>query len=94
MKGDFLILNGDTLISEPVVQRVQRGSQWPIAVTVDVKPEYDNDDMKVMRAGERLVRMPNRSASWPFAEKARPCSVRRCGGRCAAQRGCSTGTSR
>jgi choline kinase len=57
MKGDFLILNGDTLISEPVVQRVQRGSQWPIAVTVDVKPEYDNDDMKVMRAGERLVRI-------------------------------------
>jgi choline kinase len=55
MKGDFLILNGDTLISEAVVERVQRGSPWPIAVTVDVKPEYDNDDMKVMRDGERLV---------------------------------------
>lgn len=55
MEGDFLILNGDTLVSEAVVQRVQQGSQWPIAVTVDVKPEYDNDDMKVMRDGERLV---------------------------------------
>jgi len=55
MEGDFLILNGDTLVSEAIVQRVQQGSQWPIAVTVDVKPDYDNDDMKVMRQGERLV---------------------------------------
>src|SRR5690606_714026 len=55
MEGDFLILNGDTLVSEAIVQHVQQGSQWPIAVTVDVKPEYDNDDMKVMRQGERLV---------------------------------------
>jgi choline kinase len=57
MEGDFLILNGDTLVSEDVVQRVQQGSRWPIAVTVDVKPEYDSDDMKVMRDGERLVRI-------------------------------------
>lgn len=57
MNGDFLILNGDTLVSEAVVQRVQRGSNWPIAVTVDVKPEYDSDDMKVTREGERLVRI-------------------------------------
>jgi choline kinase len=55
MDGDFLILNGDTLVSEHIVQRVQQGSRWPIAVTVDVKPEYDNDDMKVSREGERLV---------------------------------------
>ena len=55
MEGDFLILNGDTLVSEAIVQHVQQGSQWPIAVTVDVKPDYDNDDMKVMRQGERLV---------------------------------------
>src|SRR5690606_31741631 len=40
MEGDFLILNGDTLVSEAIVQHVQQGSQWPIAVTVDVKPEY------------------------------------------------------
>ena len=57
MTGDFLILNGDTLISEAVVKRVQAGTDWPIAVTVDVKPEYDSDDMKVTRENERLLRI-------------------------------------
>lgn len=56
MNEDFLILNGDTLVSEEVVQRVQqggggKGGNWPIAVTVDVKPAYDSDDMKVTRDG-------------------------------------------
>jgi len=49
MRGDFLILNGDTLVSEAIVERVQQGSGWPIAVTVDVKQAYDSDDMKVSR---------------------------------------------
>lgn len=57
MQGDFLILNGDTLVSEEVVARVQQDSEWPIAVTVDVKPAYDSDDMKVSREGDRLVRI-------------------------------------
>jgi choline kinase len=57
MERDFLLLNGDTLVSEAIVQRVQRGSNWPIAVTVDVKSQYDSDDMKVAREGERLVRI-------------------------------------
>lgn len=57
MEGDFLILNGDTLVSEDIVRRVQHGSDWPIAVTVDVKDSYDSDDMKVERNGERLVRI-------------------------------------
>ena len=55
--GDFLILNGDTLVSEEIVARVQEGSDWPIAVTVDEKDAYDSDDMKVEREGERLVRI-------------------------------------
>ncbi len=53
MDGDFLILNGDTLVSEEIVRKVQaghEGGQWPITVTVDVKPAYDSDDMKVERA--------------------------------------------
>ena len=49
MEGDFLILNGDTLVSEELVARVQQGGDWPIAVTVDVKDAYDSDDMKVNR---------------------------------------------
>lgn len=57
MRGDFLILNGDTLVSEQIVQRVQQGGNAPICVTVDVKPEgYDSDDMKVERTADgRLV---------------------------------------
>ena len=58
MDGDFLILNGDTLVSEEIVARVQAGSDWPIAVTVDIKPAYDSDDMKVNRGAEgRLNRI-------------------------------------
>jgi choline kinase len=52
MEGDFLILNGDTLVSEEIVNRVQHGNAWPIAVTVDVKDAYDSDDMKVNRAAD------------------------------------------
>jgi len=56
MDGDFLILNGDTLVSDAIVERVQTGGgQWPIAVTVDMKPHYDSDDMKVTRIGDRLA---------------------------------------
>lgn len=57
MEGDFLILNGDTLVSEAIVHTVQQDRGWPIAVTVDVKDGYDSDDMKVERRGERLLRI-------------------------------------
>jgi len=57
MRGDFLILNGDTLVSEEIVTRVQQDHGWPIAVTVDVKDAYDSDDMKVERDGDRLARI-------------------------------------
>ncbi|KPH57528.1 sugar phosphate nucleotidyltransferase [Novosphingobium aerophilum] len=63
MRGDFLILNGDTLVSEEIVRKVQQGAAdadgnpWPITVTVDIKAEgYDSDDMKVERETDgRLV---------------------------------------
>lgn len=55
MTSDYLILNGDTLVSNALVARVQRGCDFPICVTVDVKPEYDSDDMKVERQGDRLL---------------------------------------
>lgn len=65
MRGDFLILNGDTLVSEDIARRVQHGGEgrdgrpWPITVTVDMKPDgYDSDDMKVERAADgRLARI-------------------------------------
>jgi choline kinase len=55
MEGDFLILNGDTLVSKDIVRTVQEDRGWPIAVTVDIKDAYDSDDMKVEREGDRLV---------------------------------------
>ncbi|MBW4331293.1 phosphocholine cytidylyltransferase family protein [Stakelama sp. CBK3Z-3] len=56
MEGDFVILNGDTLVSEEIVRTViGNETDWPIAVTVDVKPAYDSDDMKVSRLGEKLL---------------------------------------
>jgi choline kinase len=58
MEGDFLILNGDTLVSEEIVHKVQEGNGWPIAVTVDIKDAYDSDDMKVNRSPDgRLNRI-------------------------------------
>lgn len=55
MTDDFLILNGDTLVSPDLVAKVLRDSRAPITVTVDQKPGYDSDDMKVRREGPRLV---------------------------------------
>lgn len=55
MDEAFLILNGDTLVSREIVDAVLVDSDWPIRVTVDIKPAYDSDDMKVERQGERLI---------------------------------------
>jgi len=64
MCRDFLILNGDTLVGEDIMGTAQQGGSngplgggWPITVTVDIKPAYDSDDMKVTRVDERLVRI-------------------------------------
>ena len=55
MKGDFIILNGDTLVAPEIVERLVAEARQPITVTVDVKPVYDEDDMKVERMGDRLL---------------------------------------
>jgi L-glutamine-phosphate cytidylyltransferase len=55
MVGDFIILNGDTLVSPEIVGRLIGRAKAPITVTVDVKPAYDADDMKVQRQGDRLL---------------------------------------
>ncbi len=52
MDRDFIILNGDTIISDEIVAKLIAGANEPITVTVDVKPDYDDDDMKVNRDGE------------------------------------------
>ncbi len=47
MDEDFVLLNGDTLFEDPVLQRLLDQAASPITVTVDHKREYDDDDMKV-----------------------------------------------
>jgi choline kinase len=54
---DLLLLNGDTLVSPRLVERVLAAEPGPIAVTVDEKDSYDADDMKVLREGDRLRRI-------------------------------------
>ncbi len=54
---DTLLLNGDTLVSPRLLERVLEARPGPIAVTVDEKDSYDSDDMKVLRDGDRLLRI-------------------------------------
>lgn len=49
MDRDFIILNGDTIVSDEIVGSLIAGAQDAITVTVDVKSDYDDDDMKVNR---------------------------------------------
>jgi choline kinase len=47
--GDCLVWNGDTLVSNALMRRVVGNDRSGICVTVDRKPSYDDDDMKVIR---------------------------------------------
>jgi choline kinase len=47
MQGPCLILNGDTLIEPDIARRLLSAPAAPITVTIDRKPQYDADDMKV-----------------------------------------------
>lgn len=51
---DVLLLNGDTLLGPGVAERLIDASQADITVTIDRKPSYDADDMKVLTDGARL----------------------------------------
>ena len=55
MTEDFIIINGDTIVSSEIVKRLLAGAKRPITVTIDEKDDYDSDDMKVERHGDCLV---------------------------------------
>jgi len=55
MQQDFLLLNGDTLFEVAVLQRLLAASPHPVTLASDAKDRYDDDDMKVIRDGERLI---------------------------------------
>lgn len=60
MDRDFIILNGDTLVSPGIVAKLIAESSEGITVTVDIKDAYDADDMKVHREGGRLMAIGKR----------------------------------
>jgi choline kinase len=54
LSGPCLILNGDTLFEPEIARRLLAAPPAAITVTIDRKPEYDADDMKVCAEGRRL----------------------------------------
>jgi choline kinase len=55
LQGPVLILNGDTLFEPEIARRLLAAPAAPITVTIDRKPTYDADDMKVTTNGDRLM---------------------------------------
>lgn len=47
MRGNFLLVNGDTLFEPAVIERLVASARAPITVAVRRKPAYDADDMRV-----------------------------------------------
>ena len=54
LAGNTLLLNGDTIISGGLVRRVLAQIKAPVSVSVDRKPVYDDDDMKVCLDGTQV----------------------------------------
>ncbi len=54
LAGAVLVLNGDTLISPAIVARLLEAPPAQITVTIDRKPAYDEDDMKVVAEDDHL----------------------------------------
>jgi len=56
MDGDFLLLNGDTMIEPALLGKVLNSEPAPITLSVDDKDTYDADDMKVQLDTARWVK--------------------------------------
>lgn len=58
MIGDFVIMNGDTLFEAAALQRLLDSPPiYDITLCIDRKAAYDDDDMKVVEEGGRLLRV-------------------------------------
>ncbi|MBB4659298.1 sugar phosphate nucleotidyltransferase [Parvularcula dongshanensis] len=55
MTSDFLLINGDTLFEDALLERVLSAPPAAVSVTVDKKAAYDEDDMKVTLRGTQLM---------------------------------------
>lgn len=54
MQEDFLLINGDTLFEQALLETVLDHPACPVQVTIDKKDSYDSDDMKVSLNGTKL----------------------------------------
>jgi choline kinase len=68
MTDDFLLLNGDTVFEDGVLRRVLDAPPEPITVTIDRKPEYDADDMKVTLDTDGRLRAIGKKLSLPAVD--------------------------
>lgn len=50
-EGECILLNGDTLFDGEVARRLLASPPGPVTIVVNVKPGYDDDDMKVRIQG-------------------------------------------
>ncbi len=56
MDRDFVLINGDTLFEQEVVETLLKGARHAITLATDHKDEaYDDDDMKVTLNGRQLL---------------------------------------
>jgi choline kinase len=55
MADDFVLLNGDTLFEDAVLETLLASPPAPVTVTIDRKSRYDADDMKVSLDGSGRV---------------------------------------
>jgi choline kinase len=55
LTGSVLTLNGDTLLEPRIVEGLVNAPAADITVTIDRKPSYDEDDMKVVTKGRQLL---------------------------------------
>jgi choline kinase len=55
LDGPFVLVNGDTLFHPDLMKRAMLQLSGDITVTIDRKPRYDDDDMKVSCADGRLI---------------------------------------
>ena len=68
LSNDCLAWNGDTLVSDRLMNRVLSNSRAGICVTIDRKESYDSDDMKVVEEAGRLKAIGKRLGQGVNAE--------------------------
>ena len=57
MRGPFVLINGDSLFEAAILRRLLTADPAPITLVSDRKSAYDEDDMKIIAEGRRLLRV-------------------------------------